>query len=333
MMNVLSKCIAIACLPLASLGAQAQIASLGRCSLEAGGVIEDCRLVYRTFGTLSADRRNAILIPTWFGGHIDDWITFFGPTGMIDTTAYYVVVVQSLGSAPSSAPSNSPALRERDVSVGDMVEAAYRLAHEHLQLPELSAVVGISLGGFQAFEWGVAHPGYVRRVVAIGGTPRQAFYARAIWELIGGAARDGATGRIARDSALATIARLMVLGLSSPASVNRRNPSSYGAYLAGQIRDLHDVDLAEWAMLSRASLRYDVARRFGGNLQNAAGVWTARSMVIVAEADHVVDAPPALEFARLINAETLTLPSIGGHSALFGGSAEKAAVRRWLTPQ
>jgi homoserine acetyltransferase len=103
--------------------------------------------------------------------------------------------------------------------------------------------------------------------------------------------------------------------------------------LSGQIRELRDIDFAEWSALIRAVLGYDVAQRFGGDMKSAASVWTAKSLVVTAAGDHLVGAPPAFEFARLIGADTLSLPSIGGHTAIFGDSTEKAVVRRWLTPR
>ncbi len=45
-----------------------QFADLGTLELESGEKLLDCRIGYRTFGTLAGSRDNAILIPTWYGG-------------------------------------------------------------------------------------------------------------------------------------------------------------------------------------------------------------------------------------------------------------------------
>ena len=313
--------------------AQTRIAELGRCQLELGGVIEGCRVGYRTFGTLAPDRRNAILIPTWFASRAERWVPLLGPNGMVDTTGFYVMVVEALGAGESSSPVNSVSQKGAafpELTIGDMVEAEYRLAHDKLGLPELHAVVGISLGGLQSFEWGVRHGDYVRRIVPITGAPRQGIFGHAVWELISDAADDGARGIVPRDSALLTLSRLLVVAGTSPAAENRRDPKTYAEYVTRQANDLRSINLSEWALHARAILRHDVARRFGGDINAAARQWRPATLVVSARHDHSVDAEPALEFARLIHADTLVLDSPAGHSAVFGDSTTKRVVRDFL---
>ena len=254
---------------------------------------------------------------------------------MIDTTRFFAVVVQSLGTAPSSSPSVSTAQPGRSfptIGIGDMVEAEYRLAHDVLALPELNAIVGISLGGVHSYEWGVSHPEYVRRIVAIGGTPRLSMYSRAMWELITRAVDDGVSGGLPRDSALAVIARFLVLSQTTPAFVDRRAPSTYPDLLASYMSAARGIDINEWSVVGRAALSFDVARNVGASLENAAARWRARTLVVVAANDHLVGPRPALDFARLIRADTLVLPNPNGHQAIFGDSTEMAVVRRFLLP-
>lgn len=313
--------------------AQTHQAVLGECPLELGGRIENCRVAYRTFGSLDAQKRNAILIPTWFASRADAWLPLLGPSGVVDTTGFFVIVVESLGAGSSSSPSNSReqgGLAFPEITVGDMVETSYRLAREHLKLSELYAIVGISLGALQAFEWGVKHPHYVRRVVPIHGGPRQAIYGRAMWELLTRAAEDGVRGVVSPDSTAMVLARFFVLAGTSPAGANRRPDSTYSQYMATQARQLRAVDLYEWSWQGRAILRHDIARNFGGDLKEAARVWRAKTLVVAATQDHSIDSEPARAFARLIRADTLVVHSAAGHSAIFGDSAAKATVREWL---
>ena len=51
---------------------QQQFADLGACKLVSGQEITACRLGYRTWGTLNAQRSNAVLFPTWFSGRSSD---------------------------------------------------------------------------------------------------------------------------------------------------------------------------------------------------------------------------------------------------------------------
>lgn len=317
------------------LSAQTQIAELGQCPLELGGVVQGCRLAYRIFGKYDASRGNAILIPTWFASRADAWLPLLGPAGAVDTTGFYVVVIESLGAGSSSSPTNSQTqhgLAFPELTIGDMVEASYRLAHDILRLPHVHAVVGHSMGGMQAFEWGIAHPDYADRIVSISGNPRQWTHGLSFWELVVRAADGGVREREPRDSALTMIARLFNIGGSSPAQVNRQAPISYSLTLQEQAEDFRTLDLFEWAWHGRAILRHDISRRFGGDMTKAAQVWKAKTLVVTATNDHSVDPEPALAFARLIHADTVIMTSAAGHGAVFGDAAAKAAIRKFLAP-
>ncbi|NIM50667.1 MAG: homoserine acetyltransferase, partial [Gemmatimonadales bacterium] len=67
-----------------------QIADLGECQLESGEVIHDCRIGYRSVGTIDADGANVVLFPTWFGGTSEQILGLLGPDGMIDTSEFFV---------------------------------------------------------------------------------------------------------------------------------------------------------------------------------------------------------------------------------------------------
>lgn len=314
--------------------AQTMVADLGQCRLESGAVVTNCRVAYRTFGIANQSRSNVVLIPTWFASRAEDWIPLLGRSGIVDTTTYFAVVIESLGAGTSSSPSNSdgqPRMSFPAVTVGDMVETSHRLATEHLKLPQVYAIVGISLGGLQVFEWGVRYPAYAGRLIPITGNPRQAIYGRAFWELIARTCEDALAGALPMDSAAATLARLGIVGTTSPAGANRRATSTYEQYVASQIRSLKTVDLYEWAWHARAILTHDVARSFNGDMTQAARRWRARTLVVTALHDHSIDPQPAQEFARLIRADTLVIGSPSGHSAIFGDSAAKAAIRSFLS--
>lgn len=316
-----------------SLAAQTQIADLGRCPLELGGEVQSCRLAYRTFGKYDALRNNAILIPTWFASRADEWLRLLGPAGAVDTAGFYVVVIESLGAGSSSSPTTSQTqhgLAFPELTIGDMVEASYRLAHDVLHLQHVYAVVGHSMGGMQAFEWGVAHPDYADRLVSISGNPRQWTHGLSFWELVVRVADEGVRERAPRDSSLTMIARLFTIGGSSRAQVNRQEPTNYALALRKQAESFQTLDLFEWAWQGRAILRHDISRRFGGDMTKAAQTWKAKTLIVTATNDHSVDPEPALAFARLIRADTLTMGSPAGHGAIFGDANAKAAVRRFL---
>ena len=75
------------CVALPALAQEQQFASLGDFKLESGEVLRGCRIGYRTYGTLNADKSNVILIPTWAGGTTEQLRTQMSvPDKMADTS-------------------------------------------------------------------------------------------------------------------------------------------------------------------------------------------------------------------------------------------------------
>ena len=156
-----------------------QRADLGRCALENGATIADCVIAYRTAGTLNAARSNAILVPTWFSGTSADLTGQLGPDGIVDTSRYFVVLVDALGNGVSASPSTSPTQPDSAFpvfSVRDMVDTQHRLLTETLNLDSLHAVMGLSMGGMQTFAWLTRYPGFMDKAVPLTrpSTPRLA---------------------------------------------------------------------------------------------------------------------------------------------------------------
>src|SRR5574340_966213 len=86
---------------------QLKFASLGNFQLENGQVIQDLRIAYRTFGTLNPQKSNVVVFPTWFTGTTKDLVQYVGPGKMVESSRYYVILVDALGDGNSSSPSNS----------------------------------------------------------------------------------------------------------------------------------------------------------------------------------------------------------------------------------
>src|SRR5215510_5258364 len=87
--------------------AQQQFAQLGDFKLESGEVIRDCRIGYRTFGKLNADKSNVIIFPTWAGGTTEQLQSNIGPGKLLNSEKYFVIAVDALGNGVSSSPSTS----------------------------------------------------------------------------------------------------------------------------------------------------------------------------------------------------------------------------------
>ena len=96
-----------------------------------------------------------VLWPTWFTGSSKQLIALVGRDGYVDPTRFFVILVDALGNGVSSSPSNSsvqPRMDSPVFTIRDMVNSQRRLLTENLGINHIRAVMGISMGGMQAFQ-------------------------------------------------------------------------------------------------------------------------------------------------------------------------------------
>ena len=323
------KSVALALMPMA-LGTSALVAqpsvvppprtaSLGSCHLSTGATIAPCPVAYRTYGPLSPAGDNVVLIPTFFAGRSEDHLFMLGT--YVDTTRYHVVIVDALADGYSASPSNASVPRSAfdGVTVGDMVDVQHRFLTEHLGVRGVRAVVGISMGGFQALEWAVRYPTFMDAAVPIVATPRPTPYDRLIFDTWRRSAEVLDVAPVGADSAWMQASRLESLFMRTPRLAN----DSSDAVLARTVRDLATAyragswSLADYASQLRAIASHDVSARFGGDMARAASAIRARLLLVWSPDDMLVDSKPTAAFARLTRADTLVVPSPCGHSVFW----------------
>lgn len=139
-------------------------------------MLPDAKLAYATFGTLNAQRSNAILIPSWYGSDHHGYDFLIGPGLALDPDKYFIVATEMFANGFSSSPSNTPAPFDRArfpaISIRDNVEATRKLLQDQLGIGHLKAVVGYSMGAEQAFQWAVSHPDFMDQIMAYCGTAK-----------------------------------------------------------------------------------------------------------------------------------------------------------------
>jgi homoserine O-acetyltransferase len=296
-----------------------QIAQLHTCKLANHREIDDCFLGYRTWGTLNSDQSNAILWPTWFSGNSGDIAQFVGVDKIVDPAKFFLIAVDALGDGVSSSPSNSGeqhGMRFPQFTTGDMVDAEYRLATEVLHLKHLHAVMGISMGGMQTFEWMVKYPAFMDLAVPIVGSPRLTSYDLLLWQAEIEAAQDDPMfqgGSYSEKPKLALVDFIHTMNLSTPAHYARTVKRD--AYDKEQEtyykKGILPFDANDWVAQLEAMIHHDVAS--GGSMEAAARKVKAKVLVVAAAQDHMVNPQPALDFAPLVHAQTLVLESDCGH--------------------
>ena len=161
-------------------------------ALACGRTLPAYDLVYETYGTLNADRSNAVLICHALSGHhhaagyhtSNDrkpgwWDAHIGPGKSIDTNRFFVVSLNNLGGCHGST---GPVSHNPDtgrqwgpefpmVTVSDWVHSQARLA-DRLGIERFAAVIGGSLGGMQALQWSLIYPERVASAAIIAATPK-----------------------------------------------------------------------------------------------------------------------------------------------------------------
>jgi homoserine O-acetyltransferase len=304
-----------------------QFAALGDLKLQGGGVIQDFRLGYRTLGTLNAGKSNAILWPSWLGGKSEDLLQFLGPGKVVDTTNYFVVLVDAIGNGVSSSPSNSskqPLMKFPAFTIRDMVEAEHRLLTDVLHVSHLRAVMGISMGGMQTFEWAVAYPDFMDLAIPMVGSPQSTSFDKLLWaaeidaiELDPAWNNGDPTGPLTRGFAVSE--EIDQMTLTSPAyRVAHTTPRDFDAFLADlKKRAVGDGGAASNQIRQReAIISLDIPGEVGLTLAESAKKVRARMLVIVSPQDHHVNPAPAQQLAAATGAPVIILDSPCGHISL-----------------
>lgn len=163
-----------------------------------GATIKQVRVGYETIGSLNAAGDNAILIPHFFSANshfagrykTEDtapgyWDAIVGPGKPLDTDKYFLVSVDTLvniNTKDGTTVTTGPASIDPDtgkpyglsfpvVEMRDSVNVQKALL-DSLGVKKLHAVMGVSGGGIQAFEWGAAYPDMVERIIPVSATPQ-----------------------------------------------------------------------------------------------------------------------------------------------------------------
>lgn len=184
------------CSQAASLQVTKQAFEIDNFTTQSGQTISPVRVGWEAYGQLNADKSNAILITHFFSGtshaagkyHPDDavpgyWDAIIGPGKAIDTNKFYVISVDTLVNANVFDPNvitTGPAtinpatgkpwgLSFPVVTITDFVEVQRQLL-DSLGIQKLHAVIGASMGSFQAIEWAVRYPERVGRLVPVIGS-------------------------------------------------------------------------------------------------------------------------------------------------------------------
>jgi len=168
--------------------------------LESGRILEPWQIIYETYGELNEDKSNVILITHALSGshhaagkYENDvksgwWDSLIGEKKAIDTTKYFVIATNVIGSCFGSTGPMShlyPGSGERYrlkfpvITIKDMIKAQ-KILLDSLGIKHIKAIIGGSMGGMQALRFGVDYPGFAEYIIPIATTYQTRPYVIAI---------------------------------------------------------------------------------------------------------------------------------------------------------
>ncbi|MCC4909612.1 homoserine O-acetyltransferase [Microbacterium sp. cx-59] len=350
-------------------------AAFGEFRTEGGETLPAYRIAYETWGALNARRDNAILILHALTGdsHVRGpagaghatagwWDGIVGPGAAIDTDRWFVVAPNMLGGCQGSTGPASVApdgyewaARFPYLTIRDQVAAQAELA-DLLGIDRWGAVVGGSMGGMHALEWGITRPDRVARLAILAAPPVttadqvalnsvQTEAIRMDPRFTGGEYYDAQAGD-GPHRGLALARRMALLNYRSPTELNLRFQRSWqsgvsplghgGRFAVESYLDFHGnkftrrFDANSYITLVEAMNSHDVGRDRGG-VEDALREISATTLVLGIDSDRLFPVEGQHRISRgirnTIDDDTVVIASDFGHDGFL---IETDAVARHL---
>jgi homoserine O-acetyltransferase len=177
-----------------------QVFDLPSFTTQSGRTLKNVKVGWESYGTLNAEKSNAILICHFFSGSghaagkyaeadkvAGYWDAIIGPGKAIDTNKYFVFSSDTLVNLSPGDPNvttTGPASIDHDtgkpygylseandkgfpiVSIRDFIEVQKKLVDD-LGIKKLVMVAGASMGGIQTYEWAAAYPDMMDKIMPV----------------------------------------------------------------------------------------------------------------------------------------------------------------------
>lgn len=312
---------------------------LGDFHLESGEIIREAHISYVLHGNTSNLTDRAILVTTSIGGTHHRLDFLIGHDNALDTDKFCVIAVDALGNGLSSSPSTSrlqPTTLFPRFSIRDMVASQGRLL-DALGVKKLVAVVGASMGGMQAVQWGVSYPDRMAGIAAITPMAKTSLWSQLVNEM-------SRTALFADVACSVPRPRADGLRLWTPLTelIMARTPQGLGAFAThAELIEWLEIrcqsffedgpDPFDWCYQTWAYDAHDVGVTpgFGGDTEAALQQIRAAVIAFAPSCDLYNPPEEARRMCQVIRgAEFVELPGHDGHKSAGGLSKEPTAVLR-----
>jgi homoserine O-acetyltransferase len=291
----------------------------GDIALQRGGTLKAARIVYKTFGALSAKRDNVIVYPTSYTAQHTDIEWLVAPEHCLDPSRYFIVIPNMFTNGLSSSPSNTDGPFP-EVTTYDNVMQQRRLMAEVFGVDRVKMVYGWSMGAQQAYHWAALFGESVERIVVNCGSARTAPHNFVFLEGVRTAVQAATTpeaglramGRIYAGWALSQTfyRREMWRGLGFTSLEDFLVRSWEANFLR---RDARDLMAQLWTWQQSDISANDL---FRGDLAMALSSIKARVLLMPSATDLYFQTDDnRAELPYLRNARLIEIPSIWGHRA------------------
>lgn len=162
--------------------------------LRDGETIERLRLHYATLGSPHRDGKgeidNAVMVLHWTGNSGASLLTpeyiksLFAEGAPLDADRFYLIFPDNFGHGCSTKPSDGLRAKFPHYGYNDLVDLQHRLVTETLGIKRLRAILGMSMGGMNAWQWAERYPDQVDAIMPVVSLPAPVSGRNLLWRRI-----------------------------------------------------------------------------------------------------------------------------------------------------
>lgn len=304
--------------------------TIGDLELINGEILENCILGYRTFGKINKDSSNVIVMPTWFGGTTEYSSKLIGPDKLIDSTKYYLILIDALSNGVSTSSSNYKYKgRYPEINIKDMVNSQYILLKKHFKLKNIFAMIGGSMGGMQILEWVVSYPDFIKKAIPYVPSPRRSTYDQLTMNFTKVLIEELKTNKISDEVLFKLLNYIDEIFARSPEFIIEKiSYERLDDYLLeiGDKKRLSTFTIDNYYSQLIAMINHNIYANFNNSINETIKKIKTKILFIVASKDILVHPSSTIELAKALNAEILLLENNAGHLSV-GSELKKCSEK------